>query len=255
MRRCLDPKANSAEQAGAARKADGEIEERRSLDLMLDHEQTHHVIQALDSYSRIWMGQYSDIAWNLRLIFDLYRLDEKGLDCAIRGLLEAIRALAIPKLAAFSFHGSFGIWSPETELLSGGRACNAYDMQQVIRHAEAWHTHPAGGFGVSFSEPWIRGSLQPLICSCKGESEKSFRMALHLQPEHLELLQEATEAYALLLELRLHDMFELFFDETNTLELASTLEHLLDRVVSQETASLAREEAAHLRRIPSCTSY
>lgn len=235
--------------ARMTRSAPSDIEEQSSIDLCLNHMQVHSLISALDSYSRIWMGQYSDIAMNLRVEFSLYRLDERGIDCAIRCLLEAIRALAIPKLATFGFSGSFGIWNPDTDQLSKGKACNAYDMQQMIRHDEAWHTHPEGGSTVNYKEPWIQGTLPPLACDCEGDSEESFHMVLHLLPAHYELLFEALEVNALLLELRLRDMFAFFFDKPSALELASSLENLLADVVDPEIAAGARESALQLRAI------
>ena len=227
------------------------IEERLTCTFTLDHAQTHRIIHVLDSYSRIWMGQYSDIAWNLRSEFSIYQFDVQGVDCAIRCLLEAVRALAIPKLSSAGFSGSYGIWSPETQYLSDGKACNAYDMQQVIRHAEAWHTTPSGGPGVNFDEPWIQGSLPPITCECEGASEASFCMLLHLSPPHCELLREAIEVYALLLELRLRDMFELFFNEPNALELASSLDRLLLNVINREAIVLAQDDAFRLRKMAS----
>lgn len=235
--------------ARMTRSASSNIEEQSSIDLCLNHMQVHSLISALDAYSRIWMSQYSDIAMNLKVEFSLYRLDERGIDCVIRCLLEAIRALAMPKLATFGFSGSFGIWNPDTDQLSKGKACNAYDMQQVIRHDEAWRTHPEGGSTVNYKEPWIRGTLPPLVCDCEGDSEGSFRMVLHLPPAHYELLCEALEVNALLLELRLRTMFAFFLDKPSALELASSLENLLANVVDPEIAAGARERASQLRAI------
>ena len=219
-----------------------------TTDLVLNYTQTHTVIKALDSYSRIWMGQFDHVAWDLRTEFDLFRFDDQGLDRAIEYLLGAIRALAIPELASANLFSSFGIWSQDAERMSNGRASSAYDMQQVIRHEEAWHNNPSGGSGTSYRRPWVRGPLPKLVCTCSGDSEESFLMTVHLLPKHRSLLEEVIEVRSLLLELRLRDMLSIFFDCPRALDLARALERLILGAVDPEVLSSACEETARLQR-------
>ena len=99
-------------------------------------------ISALDFYSRMYMGQYGEIDFELRQ----YRFDsefDNQYMCARKHIYTAIRNLVFRenKIAEWDLYGSLGIWSEDTDV----RAKNAYDMQQVIRYSHAWCCNSEGG--------------------------------------------------------------------------------------------------------------
>ena len=113
------------------------------------------MINTLDLYSRIMIGQYNHITdvyiWSLPRgkRIDIKKLDE------IQDLLYSIRHLFIPSLSDDS-RFSLGIWSPETP----EKAIKAYDIQQVLRYQLAYYEYPEGGNTVNFYEPYINGDWE-----------------------------------------------------------------------------------------------
>ena len=101
-------------------------------------EQVRVILQALDIYSRIGAGQLDPIAC---LFIGEKRVDLEKLRESLIGAETAITGLPP--------HAYFGISCKEVP----ERYKVAYDMQQVIRHSQAWHENPTGSFTVNFDEP------------------------------------------------------------------------------------------------------
>lgn len=87
------------------------------------------ILQALDLYSRIWIGQYDHILWDLRWYRNCNQLDE--LDKTLRREFLDIRNIVLPGLHECSLNGSYGIFSPDRDT----KAAIAYDMQQELPHS------------------------------------------------------------------------------------------------------------------------
>lgn len=66
------------------------------------------ILQALDLYSRIWIGQYDHILWDLRWYRNCNQLDE--LDKTLRREFLDIRNIVLPGLHECSLNGSYGIF-------------------------------------------------------------------------------------------------------------------------------------------------
>ena len=105
------------------------------------------ILQALDLYSRIWIGQYDHILWDLRWYRNCNQLDE--LDKTLRREFLDIRNIVLPGLYEYSLNGSYGIFSPDRDT----KAAIAYDMQQEFRYRRAWFLKPEGGYTVDFGRP------------------------------------------------------------------------------------------------------
>lgn len=89
------------------------------------------VLNALDFYSRIWIGQYDHMLWDLRWYRNCSQLD--AWDDTLRRKFWDIRNIILPGLRKYSLNGSYGIFSPDRN----AKAAIAYDMQQEfhsLRH-------------------------------------------------------------------------------------------------------------------------
>ena len=67
------------------------------------------VLNALDFYSRIWIGQYDHMLWDLRWYRNCSQLD--ALDDTLRRKFWDIRNIILPGLRKYSLNGSYGIFS------------------------------------------------------------------------------------------------------------------------------------------------
>jgi hypothetical protein len=123
--------------------------------LTLNDHQAQVLIQALDLFSRIGIGQFEEV-------LQVYDPNAK---LALKER-ERIRAgLNIAKTeAGHPSNGSYGIHHPKVD--DDFRV--AYDLQQVIRHRLAWDRKPEGDITVPFDKPMQIGQ-EPLA---KIEQEK-----------------------------------------------------------------------------------
>ena len=67
------------------------------------------VLNALDFYSRIWIGQYDHMLWDLRWYRNCSQLD--AVDDTLRRKFWDIRNITLPGLRKYSLNGSYGIFS------------------------------------------------------------------------------------------------------------------------------------------------
>ena len=118
-----------------------------SVHLTLTEEQAYTLWEALETYNRLMMGQFNAVT-------DLFPARDFDRGKAAAALQEA-RQTVMPELDP---RGYYGIRNLE----AGEQARVAFDIQQVLRHALAWHRHPAGGIGVCYDEPY-KTSRAPLI--------------------------------------------------------------------------------------------
>lgn len=109
-------------------------------------DEVYNLINALDFYSRIWIGQYLEIntllSWSKKTMFGLKT--EKD----VIPLFQKIREQLLPELD-YDLNGSYGIYSKKTN----ENARISYDIQQVVRYKQAYFLHPEGGITVDYSYP------------------------------------------------------------------------------------------------------
>ena len=117
------------------------------MKLVLKGSEILSVINALDLYSRIWIGQYNHIMYEMRWIKDCEKLDAREDD--LRRMFISLRNITLPELSFYGFSGSYGIFSPQRDI----RAAVAYDLQQEIRYRRAWFEKPEGDYTVDFDKP------------------------------------------------------------------------------------------------------
>ena len=180
------------------------------------------VIRALDLYSRIFIGQYDHLNWDIRLNADEKKISWKEIERAeiMRTyMFKKIRDIIIPDLAHFDLYASYGIWNDKND----PRAIDAYDMQQTIRFTDAWFRRPEGGIGVYFSKPWIRGRYPEVKVEITG-TRSDYQMTIELLPEQFVILKEAAEVFLHALCQEFEKMFAMFTDDQKALELARDAE-------------------------------
>lgn len=114
--------------------------------LELSKNQARIVVDALDLYMRIGIGQFKEVA----RVYD-YGFDRADVDMeALRGALEEAS-----RTQGFGTGGSYGIHSERVNDVFR----QAYDIKQVVRHRLAWDREPNGGIGVDFDTPRQIGAL------------------------------------------------------------------------------------------------
>ena len=181
------------------------------------------VINALDTYSRIWMGQFShlDLAWRMWR-FTTYSQSRESRIC--EELLMGMRALFVPEAAVLGRGASLGIWSDKVNEL----AVCAYDMQQVIRHDWSWFNEPEGDhMSRWFDEPYLHGSLPAPSTECHLLDDGSSAMRLSLEGSSLRLLLDALLANDRLLDLSIVALMQLYTRDDRVLAIAQMVEDIL----------------------------
>lgn len=99
------------------------------LEVELTLEQARIITTALDFYSRIHIGQIHEVEQLIRM-YDIKKHPEQALD--YQAIEEHITT--IKNEMGFERNESFGIFSDKINPI----AIKAYDIQQAIRHMEAW---------------------------------------------------------------------------------------------------------------------
>lgn len=123
--------------------------ETETCDIEMDMHEAYTAVEALDVYSRIKMAQI----WMVRDLF--YHTHNKDLD-QVDKLLEELAKITFPEFRGRGPGCCYGIGQEPV-----GDGTEAFDIQQVIRHALAWKRQPQGGITVDFGEPMKWGS-EPL---------------------------------------------------------------------------------------------
>ena len=121
-------------------------------------EQARFLVEALDLYSRIGIGQFGEIAHHYEHL--VKNASERAgttigaYDVGVQ-IEKALRFL-MPE----SFFGScsYGISHPEVTK----KAKLAFDMLQPIRYQLAWHRCPEGGVGCHFDAPFFYTDEKPI---------------------------------------------------------------------------------------------
>ena len=117
------------------------------MKIVLRGSEIDHVINALDLYSRIWIGQYDHIMYEMRWRKTCDEIDRQ--EKKLIGLFMAMREITLPELNGYDFCASHGIFSSERDV----KAAVAYDLQQEMRYKKAWFEKPEGGYTVDFNTP------------------------------------------------------------------------------------------------------
>jgi hypothetical protein len=131
--------------------------------LFLTEKQAQVLVNALDLYSRIGMGQLSEVAYVLRL-------NALGNPNGQADALAKVEKLT-REAASYWMGGSgsyYGIFSDKIN--DSFRV--AWDLQQVIRYRLAWDRNPEGGIQVNFDKP-LKSSQESLAYIKKTQAKSA----------------------------------------------------------------------------------
>lgn len=187
-----------------------------TLSLPMTEKECYLVINALDMYSRIWIGQYDRI--NDLSIYDTG--NQWNRDSCSYAPFQRLRSLLIPSLKRMGDYlsCSLGIWSDETDI----RAVNAYDIQQRLRYEVSWFKNPEGGMTVNYNKPLIRGSLGDCSVFCMRDGG-GISAYLYLSQEQLVTIRTSLEVYEFLTEGNIKAAFAYFTSDEDALAIAEEL--------------------------------
>lgn len=194
--------------------------------LKLEKNEICTIINALDFYSRIWIGQYDRLLYDIRWYKNIHKLDD--MENNIISDLMSIRNILLPELT-YGFHSSYGIFSPEIDY----RAGVAYNMQQEFRYKLAWFEYPAGGVTVNFNPP-LRVESDPYDkpnAECKYENEKLI-IEVDICKEQLDIILSALHVNH---AKQICDIVSLFSVYTNNNGVFTISQHLTSLLSNIET--------------------
>jgi hypothetical protein len=120
--------------------------------LAMTERQAQVIINALELYSRIGMGQLQEITYVLRMNSVPGSIDFNALD----KIADLTR-----KASSYWMKGSGGYHGISSDKINDSFRV-AWDLQQVIRYRLAWDRNPDGGIQVNFDDPYKTSSVEDL---------------------------------------------------------------------------------------------
>ena len=187
-------------------------------------------INALDFYNRMYIGQYDQIDWIIRMrLFSTGKYKEG--EYTRRKLYEAVRSIIMKdtRIAEYNLDASLGIWSDQTD----DRARSSYDMQQIMRYSAAYCRSPEGGTTVDFREPLIEGSLPEIGCDCRQENEHMIE-TIGINSNHADIIDDALYVYSFLHRHNINGIFKYYTDDPLALEIVGIINEMY-RGMKEET--------------------
>ena len=191
-------------------------------ELEFKEEEIRVILNALDFYSRIWIGQYREIMMDLRWYRNYKQLDD--LDEILRRKFWNMRIILLPKLRHYDLSASHGIFSPDRDV----KAAIAYDMQQEFRYRRAWFLKPEGGYTVDFGSPLPCGD-DPCDFP-KAECymvDGEFRIKVYIDDVQLGILIDALNIGILEYGCQIRKLFEYYTENAEALKIADELTEIL----------------------------
>lgn len=133
--------------------------------ITLSVEQAYSLMNAVEFYARIHIGQFDFIDTDLSMANDCngkergFWRDQNKRE-TLRWHLNEARSITFPELEDVGKNGSHGIFSDQI----APRAHDAWDIYQVVRHALAIHRdpNPKGWGGVAYDKPMSVSETNPL---------------------------------------------------------------------------------------------
>ena len=194
------------------------IKEGDLLKLVLRGKQIQIVIDALDQYCRLHLGQLDVICFNMRLNFGVPK--KQYIHSYWQNLLGAIRDIIFKseKMSSFGWSGSYGIGNPEVK--TEGKL--AYDMEKAIESTRAYFEHPNGGLSTIFNLPLELTSIP--LPKVKAEMDgNEIAETMLLRGEHFLVLMDALESYCAYCGLRFGEMLAKFKPDNDAVALLDIL--------------------------------
>lgn len=209
------------------------------MQISITYGQLEKIINDLDLFSKIYMGQYNDLMFRITGCIS-YCNDHPE----IKDVLCDLRKAFIPNLER-SLYSSLGIWSVDTPLI----AKRAFDIQQCLRYQLALHkSNGVTGSTVNFRVPFIHGKWNMSIEDVQhhGEIIANFGIYPHYEKDHfptyvwncpviiidfhkgsvdIQLSEEANDIILhsqkvadLTYDIKIHDIFKLLYPDVDEAE-------------------------------------
>ena len=197
-------------------------ENGRTTVCLKNQEEISDAINALDFYSRIWIGQLLEI--DNQMIWLKEKLYETDSAAKMTPFFLNIRNRILPESLqdiGNTLQGSYGIFSKKIDR----RARIAYDMQQVVRYTSAWYFHPDGGLSVDFCAPMqAEETVQMPTANC-FTADGQTGMKIHLAClSQLEVFKEAIIVLECLYCGKIRDLFTHYTKDAGALTVAQHIE-------------------------------
>lgn len=179
-------------------------------------------IDALDYYSRMFVGQYDHIdfmlSWRMKNTDQLRKAEftREHLYAAVRS--RVFRGTAIE---ASGLNASLGIWNE----MADDKAKSSYDIQQIMRYHYAFCRKSEGDYSVDFRKPVMGGSLPEIICKCVKDGD-CFVETVTMTAAHVHILDDALMLLGLCHRYEMRRMFEYFTEDSISLQIAAIIEKL-----------------------------
>ena len=197
------------------------IDRKDEYQIVLKDQEIKSLEKALDFYSRLLMGQYDHMVFELGLNAQKKMIDQEFM----HALLLAIRKMTMPDLPngiANHIHASYGIASPELDTNSK----LSYEILKTIMHNRSFIEHPEGGTTVNFNEP-LSVSGFPFPENETNKTGDNIVSTTKLKNYHIEPVINALNVYCCFLTLDMKAMFEYVSDNYIALSLADSLSSYL----------------------------
>lgn len=116
--------------------------------LEMNETQAKVLMNALELYSRLKMGQLDTLKWMVVPI-----IPETSSIVEFNNTINELKKIMFPDLEPNQYYGIF--------MEEAGDGQIAFDIYQVVRHDISWFKEPKGGVYVDFNTP-MRASKEPL---------------------------------------------------------------------------------------------
>lgn len=188
-------------------------------------EEMYTIINSLDFYSRIYIGQYDRILSDIRWYKSCRQLDDITYETTIP--LKEIRHILLPELDKYGWNGSHGIFSDEIDY----RAGVAYDMQQEFRYKLAYFEHPEGGISVDFTRPMqVKKDPYPFpYAECFQEGDEIFE-TIKIYAKQRDIIIDALKIQKAKLTCEIKELFSYYTKNKSVLKLADQLTQILSEI-------------------------
>lgn len=124
-------------------------------------EQARYVMQAMNLYSRILMGQFDEIKYLFSCVgedAEFFKRDSEHWHRYLDYHLDEIKKIVYPELHRNASWGITGKPCPENATI-------VYDIYKSMNHAISWHQNPKGGLTVNYDKPmhWYKDLPLPEV--------------------------------------------------------------------------------------------
>lgn len=202
------------------------------------------IINSLDFYMRMHIGQYREILLDLRWYRDCSQLDDFENELQI--LFMKIRDLVLPDISGYGWSGSYGIFNPDVDY----RAGIAYDMMQVFRNKLAYYKHPEGGITVDFN-PLMHCDNDPYdfpSVKCSIRDGKIY-VEVEANNEHIQIMNNALQINNAKFNCRIRELFSYYTSDEEALRIADDIAVILKDVPEDKKIKYNNQEENLLAKI------